>query len=157
MASRFAQTPSISEFIEQQENKNKRRKTLQDIELLQEFLSSRNESRKVEDISVEQLNEYLSEFIISVRKKEDNGEYEPSSLRSMFASFERYLKKKNGISIIMDKALNVHGKLFNRNKKSSSKKEKGLTNPMLALLLAKMKPNCSTKKNFWELQIAKLC
>ena len=90
MVSRFAQTPSISELIEQQENKNTRRQTLQDVGLLQEFLSSRNELRKVEDISVEQLNEYLSEFIISVRKKEDNGEYEPSSLRSMFASFERY-------------------------------------------------------------------
>ena len=103
MASRFAETPSVSKFIEQQENDNTRKKTLRDIGLLQEFLSSKNELRRIEDISLQQLNEYLSEFIISVRKKEDNGEYEPCYLRSMFASFDRYLKKKNGFSIIMDK------------------------------------------------------
>ena len=125
MASRFAETPSVSEFIEQQENNNTRKKTLQDIGLLQQFLSSKNELRRIEDISVEQLNEYLSEFIISVRKKEDKGEYEPSSLRSMFASFERYLKKKNGFSIMMDKGFERARKALQSKQKELKQKGKG--------------------------------
>ena len=44
-----------------------------------------------------------AEFIITVRKKDSNEDYEPSSLRSLMASFERYLKKKNyGFSIMKD-------------------------------------------------------
>jgi site-specific recombinase XerD len=122
---RFAETPSVSEFIEQQENNNTRLKTLRDITLLQEFLSSKNELRRIEEISVEQLNEYLSEFIISVRKKQDNGEYEPSSLRSMFASFERYLKKKNGLSIMMDTGFERARKALQSKQKELKQKGKG--------------------------------
>ena len=39
------------------------------------------------------LNKFLSEFLITVRKKEHNEEYEPNSLRNFFASFERQSKK----------------------------------------------------------------
>ena len=39
------------------------------------------------------LNKFLIEFLITVRKKEDNQEYEPNSLRAFFASFERHSKK----------------------------------------------------------------
>ncbi|CAB4013426.1 Hypothetical predicted protein, partial [Paramuricea clavata] len=99
--------------------------TPSDIGLLQRFLSSKNELRRIEDISVEQLNEYLSEFIISVRKKEDKGEYEPSSLRSMFASFERYLKKKNGFSIMMDKSFERARKALQSKQKELKQKGKG--------------------------------
>ena len=44
---------------------------------------NREESRTIPQSNL--INEYLSEFIISVRKKENNGEYEPiySSLRSV--------------------------------------------------------------------------
>ena len=41
-----------------------------------------------------ELNELLSEFILSVRTKEGQ-DYEPSSLRGMVASFERHLKRKS--------------------------------------------------------------
>ena len=46
---------------------------------------------------------YISEFIITVPKKEDNEDNQPSSLRSLMVSFERYLKKKN--STFLSKAL----------------------------------------------------
>ena len=49
----------------------------------------------MEEIPPKELNAYISEFIITVRKKDNNEDYEPSSLRSLMASFERYLKKKN--------------------------------------------------------------
>ena len=39
------------------------------------------------------LNKFLSEFLITVRKKEHNEEYEPNSLRTFFASFQRHSKK----------------------------------------------------------------
>ena len=57
----------------------------------------------MEEISPKELNAYISELIITVRKKDNNEDYEPSSLRSLMASFERYLKKKN--STFLSKAL----------------------------------------------------
>jgi len=42
----------------------------------------------------QELSKFLSEFLRTVCKKEDNEEYEPNSLRAFFTSFERHLKKK---------------------------------------------------------------
>ena len=50
----------------------------------------------MKDIPAAEVNEYISEFIISVRTKDGN-EYEPTSFRSLIASFERHLKKKGSI------------------------------------------------------------
>ena len=57
----------------------------------------RNKSRK-------ELNTYIGEFIITVRKKDSNEDYEPSSLHFLMGSFEQYLKKKNNcvFSIMKD-------------------------------------------------------
>ena len=49
----------------------------------------------MDELTSQELNKFLIEFLITVRRKEDNEEYEPYSLRAFFASFERYLKKKN--------------------------------------------------------------
>jgi len=84
---------SVDNFIAEQENKATLQKTQQDVKLLQTFLGTRVELRKVEIPALE-LNEYICEFIISVRTK-DGKDYEPSSLRSLLASFERHLKKNS--------------------------------------------------------------
>ena len=42
------------------------------------------------------LNKFLSEFLITVRKKEHNEEYEPNSLRNLFASLG-FLSKRGAI------------------------------------------------------------
>ena len=47
----------------------------------------------MDELTPQELNKFLSEFLLTVRKKEDNGEYEPNSLRAFFASFDRHLKK----------------------------------------------------------------
>ena len=63
-------------------------KTQQNVALLKEFLTLKNESRLMEEISPKELNAYMyiSKFIITVRKRKDNNEdYEPSSLRSLMA------------------------------------------------------------------------
>ena len=101
--SRFADIVSVEEFIEEQENENTRKKTEQNIALLKEFLTLKAESRAVEEIPPDELNSFISEFIITVRKKDDNEDYEHSPLHGRLASFERYLKEtKNGYSIIKD-------------------------------------------------------
>ena len=57
----------------------------------------------MDELTSQELNKFLIEFLITVRKKEDNEEYEPYSLRAFFASFEGYLKKKNcGLCLMKD-------------------------------------------------------
>ena len=54
----------------------------------------------MEEIPLKELNAYISEFLLlRYGKKHNNEDYEPSSLRSLMASSERYLKKKNSTSL----------------------------------------------------------
>ena len=101
MASRLADLNSEEQFIEDQENENTRKKSQQNVALLKEFLTLRKELRLIEEIPPKELN---AEFIITVRKKDSNEDYDPSSLLSLMASFERYsVRKKNyGFSIMKD-------------------------------------------------------
>ena len=62
------------------------KKKQRDVRLFQTLLGTRNELRKFEEIPALELNEYICEFIISVRTK-DRKDYEPSSLRSLLTSF----------------------------------------------------------------------
>ena len=66
MASRFADINSVEQFIEDQENENTTKKTQQNVALLEEFLTLRNESRHIEEIAPKELNAYIAEFIITV-------------------------------------------------------------------------------------------
>ena len=126
MASRFADINSVEQFVEDQENENTRKKTQQNVALLEEFLTLRNESRLIEEIAPKELNAYIAEFIITVRKKDGNEDYEPSSLRSLMASFERYLKKKNyGFSIMKDAEFEQARKALQSKQKDLKQKGKG--------------------------------
>ena len=66
-------------------------KTQRDISIFMAFLKKKSAERKVEEIMPEQLGDFLSEFIITVKSK-DGGEFEPSSLRGFLSSFNRHLK-----------------------------------------------------------------
>jgi len=44
---------------------------------IKEFLRLKDESRPAEEISTQDLSLFISEFIITVRKKENNEDYEP--------------------------------------------------------------------------------
>ena len=117
---------SVEQFIEDQENENTRKKTQQNVALLEEFLTLRNETRHIEEIATKELNAYIAEFIITVRKKDGNEDYEPSSLRSLMASFERYLKKKNyGFSIMKDAEFEQARKALQSKQKDLKQKGKG--------------------------------
>ena len=92
MASRFVDAGSVDDFISEQQNKSTAKITQRDVKLLQLFLVNKNDKRNIKDIPIEELNEYVSDFIIWVRTK-DGKEYEPSSLRNLLASFKRHPKK----------------------------------------------------------------
>ena len=73
MAERFPHLEtSIPEFIAEQQNKNTRAKTERDVNLLKTFLTVKGESRKPEELTPEQLNGHLCEFIVSVKRKDGN-------------------------------------------------------------------------------------
>ncbi|CAH3185728.1 unnamed protein product [Porites evermanni] len=59
--------------------------------------------RQLDELTPQEWNKFLSEFLIMVHKKEDNEEYEPNSLMAFFTSFEHHLKKKNyGLCLTKD-------------------------------------------------------
>ena len=68
----FADIVSVEQFIEDQENENTKKKTQQNVALLKEFLTLKNESRLMEEIPPKELNAYISKFIVTVRKKDNN-------------------------------------------------------------------------------------
>ena len=112
--SRFADITSEEEFIEGQENENTRKKTEQNVALLKE-------------IPPHELSSFISEFIITARKKENNEDYKPTSLRAMMASFEWYLKKKNyGYSIMRDVEFEKARTALKSNKEISRRKAKAI-------------------------------
>ena len=85
----------------------------------------RNESRLVEEIALKELNAYITEFIITVRKKDSNDDYEPSSLRALMVGFEQYLKKNFGFSIMKDPEFEHIRKTLQSKQKDLKQKGKG--------------------------------
>ena len=86
----------VDELITQQENENTKKKTMYDLNIVLKFLREvRKEERESEKISPEELtsNVYLSEFIIAARTKKGE-QYEPSSLRGILSSVDRYLTRR---------------------------------------------------------------
>ena len=83
----------VDELIAQQENENTKKKTMYDLNIVLKFLREvRKEERELEKISPEELNVYLSEFIIAARTKKEQ-QYELSSLRGILSSIDRYLTR----------------------------------------------------------------
>jgi len=58
---------SIDHYIIEHQNKNTIAKTKRDVKLLIEFLREKHNQRNSEDVEAEELNEYLCEFIFSVK------------------------------------------------------------------------------------------
>ena len=82
----------IVEYITDQENKNTRAKMQLYVKLHTALLLNKNEQRKNKETQPEELNRYVSESIVSVKRR-DGQDCEPSSLRGLFSSFNRYLKE----------------------------------------------------------------
>ena len=81
----------IKSFSEEQENVNTKKKTLYDLKLFKEFLTSEDERRELQEIPAAELPQFAIKSVLGVRKK--NGEeFEPSSLRGFLQS-DRFLRK----------------------------------------------------------------
>ena len=98
----------VYEFCKQQEKPNTRKCTDRDVKSFCKWLLSvKGVSTPIEVIPPTQLNELLSQFIISVRKS-DGQEYQPGTLLNIVHSIDRYLKSKkyftpgNRVSILKD-------------------------------------------------------
>ena len=59
MSEGFVDAGSVDNFIVKQENKARLQKTQRDVKLSQSFLETKNELRKVEEISAVELNVYM--------------------------------------------------------------------------------------------------
>ena len=82
----------IKSFSEEQENVNTEKKTLYDLKLFKEFLTNEEERRELQEIPAAKLQQFAINCVLGVRKK--NGEeYEPSSLRGLLQSFDRFLRR----------------------------------------------------------------
>ena len=110
----FAQ---LKNLFSELKKKNTAQKTERHVRLLGRLLKTKVADRNVKAISAVELNEYISQFIISDRTL-DGTEYEPTSLRSLTASFERHLKKK-GYS-----ASKINDLVFEKTRKVLQSKQK---------------------------------
>ena len=54
---------------------------------IKEFFRLKDDSRPAEEISTQELSSFISEFIITVRKKENNEDYEPKKDTRILISF----------------------------------------------------------------------
>ncbi|XP_071086635.1 uncharacterized protein [Haliotis cracherodii] len=111
-------------FLDTEVNQNTKRKTEQDVRVFQEFLEANLEFREFTVIPPTELSNYLSMFILSVRKK-DAGEYELSSLRSFISSIQRVMKKKGYNKTIDDVELSKMKETLKLKQKSLKSQGKG--------------------------------
>ena len=126
------------------------------MKLLAAFLLEKNEQRKIQEIQPEELNRYVSEFILSVKRK-DGQDYEPSSLRGLFSSFNRYLKeRKYSASIIEDIVFDQARKYLEAHSKQLKNEGKG-NKPNAAEALTDVEETFFTKRIYSESQMSKLC
>ena len=115
----------------------------------------KGETRQIDELAPQELNKFLSEFLITVRKKEDNREYEPNSLRAFFASLERYLKKKNyGLCLLKDVQFEQTRKALQSKQRDLKRKGKGNKPNASAALASKIFKFCM-KRISWEVPLQK--
>lgn len=92
--------PTTREFVENMRNANTVQQTKSHVRLFANWLAAKNELRSLKDIAPSQLDVYLAQFTLSIRKAgtgEINSlsrQYEPSSLLAMHNSVFRHLNSE---------------------------------------------------------------
>jgi len=113
----------------------------------------KNQRRKIEEIQPEELNRYVTEFILSVKRK-DGQDYEPSSLLGLFSTFNQYLKEhKNSVGIIQDIVFDQARKCLEARSKQLKKEGKG-NKPNAAEALTDVGENILYEKNLLRISNA---
>lgn len=86
----------IDTFLEENENINTKKKTINDVRLFKTYLINTGETKEIENLTAAELNEKCCTFLLSIRKKDGN-EYEPSTLKGIMCSIDRHLRMKNSL------------------------------------------------------------
>lgn len=85
----------IDGFINNEANKNTKKKTTSDVNTVHKYFQTKlKEKRPIESIPPSHLNKLLCIFFMNVRNQK-GAEYEPSSIRGIQCSLDRYLKMKD--------------------------------------------------------------
>lgn len=121
-------------FVEQTENKNTKRKMDGNVKVFVEFLANvKLEFRQIQVIPPYELDRYLQEFYLGIRKETKNDatdiekEYQPGTLHSYMTMINRYLKKQNyGYDITTANEFKISRECLTAKKKQL--KEMGLGN-----------------------------
>lgn len=99
IASRFVNVEETKSIVEEQKNVNTKKQTECHLRLFRQFLRQKKEFREPQSISPTELDTYLAQFFLSVRKTSEDKQlgdidrqYEPSSLVAMHSSIFRYLR-----------------------------------------------------------------
>ena len=58
----------VNAFSKQQENENTKKKTLNDLKILREFLETFDEKREIENITLAEIQAIIKKFVLAVRK-----------------------------------------------------------------------------------------
>ena len=88
----FSKPVNVQAFIEAQKKTSTINATKQHINIVNRYLlDEHNEMREIQDINAEELDNYLSQFFV-VLKKQNGTDYEPASIDCFKASIERTLK-----------------------------------------------------------------
>jgi hypothetical protein len=89
------------QFVDKMANSNTQQQTQCHIRLFSKWLNANSEMRAPEQIETKQLDLYIAQFFLTIRK-EGNGDinhpsrqYEPSSISAMHSSLFRYLNSKD--------------------------------------------------------------
>jgi len=143
----------IEEYITDQENKKTRAKMQRDVKLLTAFLLEKTkQKKKLKKFNQKCFNRYVSEFILSVKRK-DGQDYEP--LRGLFSSFNRYLKEcKYSVSIIKDIVFDQATKCLEARSKQLKNEGKG-NKPNAAEALTDVEENVLYEKSLLGISNAK--
>ena len=96
MRDKSVEDDDVAAFIQSKKKVNTVKSTNRDVSNVQRWLLvNKLETREIENIPPEELDRYLSQMWISIRKT-DGSEYEPGSLHQIKSSVDRYLREKTG-------------------------------------------------------------
>ena len=83
----------IDNFITENRNKSKTKKTQSDLNVFYRWAKTVNETRTLENISEQELDKLLAHFVLNIGKQ-NRDKYEPDTLTSLLQSFDHLLGEK---------------------------------------------------------------
>ena len=114
----------IKTFIDEQKKKATVNCTKWDFKLVYKWLVRKGEFRSIENISLHELDPYLSEFYINL-KKENGQEYEPGTFDGIRTSIKRHLKDHEYSHSLRDKEFNLSTRALSAKNVQLKKTRKG--------------------------------